>query len=67
MTDDLAKQSAYEVKRRSRVPATHATVEYRVTFRDGSEKIERVIGLSQIVAHWPHAVQITRCDWGGFY
>jgi len=66
--NDVEKQAAYEAKRRGSVPpTTHATVEYRVTFRDGTEKIERVIGLSEIVAYWPDAVQITRCDWGGFY
>lgn len=67
MTDDLTKQTAYEAKRRSRVPATHQTFEYRVILRGGTEKIERVIGLSEIAAYWPDAVQITRLDWGGFF
>jgi hypothetical protein len=35
---------------------------------DGSEKIERVIGLSQIAAYWPDAIKIERVDaCGGFY
>lgn len=66
MTDP--KQAAYEAKRRhvTRAQAA-ATVEYRVTFRDGREITERVIGLSEIAAYHPDAVRIERMDWGGFY
>lgn len=68
VTDHEQKQAAYAAKRK------HATrleqvpmVDYRVQFRDGREVIERVIGLSEVAAYHPDAVQITRCDWGGFY
>lgn len=60
------KQRAYQAKRPKLVP-DYETVEYRVTMRDGTEKIERAIGLSQIAAYYPDAVQVTRTDWGGFY
>ena len=62
------KQRAYEAKRRevTRLAAV-PMVEFRIIFRDGSEKVERAIGLSQIAAYYPDACQITRCDWGGFY
>ena len=65
MTD---KQAAYEAKRRAATGlAAVPMVEYRIVFRDGTEKVERAIGLSQIAAYYPEAVQVTRCDWGGFY
>ena len=66
MTAD--KQRAYEAKRRevTRMAAV-PMVEFRIIFRDGTEKTERVIGFSQVAAYYPEAVQITRCDWGGFY
>lgn len=65
---DAKKQASYEAKRRAVTGiAAVPTVEFRVVMRDGTEKIERVIGLSQVAAYWPDAVQITRCDWGGFW
>jgi hypothetical protein len=68
MTDLTAeqKQAKYAASRPKLVEA-YPTIEYRVTMRDGTEKIERVIGLSQIAAYYPDAVQVTRTDWGGFY
>ena len=62
------KQAAYEAKRRDVTGlAAVPMVEYRIIFRDGVEKTERAIGLSQIAAYYPDCVQVTRCDWGGFY
>ena len=63
--NDAEKQRAYEAKRATGLKPE--MVEYRVTMRDGTEKIERVIGLSEIAAYYPGAVQVTRTDWGGFY
>lgn len=60
------KQAKYAASRPKLAP-THQTFEFRVTMRDGTEKIERVIGLSEIAAYYPDAVQVTRTDWGGFY
>lgn len=66
MTAD--KQRAYEAKRRAATGmASVPMIEYCVTMPDGTEKTERAIGLSQVAAYYPEAVQITRCDWGGFY
>ena len=66
MSTDAAKQAAYAAKRAKLLP-TYPTIEYRITFRDGTEKTERVVGPSQVVALYPDAVQITRTDWGGFW
>ena len=53
MTD---KQAAYEAKRREVTgqPAVQKFT-YRVTLPDGTEVIERVIGLSEIAAYYPQA------------
>lgn len=67
MTDDLAKQRAYEAKRPKVGAERYPTTEFRVVTRDGRERIERAIGLSQIEAHWPDWVRIERVDWGGFF
>jgi hypothetical protein len=69
MSDHEAKQAAYAAKR-PKLAEQYPTIEYRVMFRDGSDRIERVIGMSQIAAYWPDAVQVTRLDWdgaGGFW
>ena len=66
MTAD--KQRAYEAKRREVTGmAAVPMVEFRIIFRDGTEKTERAIGLSQIAAYYPDCVQVSRCDWSGFW
>ena len=68
MSEHEAKQAAYAAKRATVTRAKYPTVEYRVTLPDGSEKIERVIGLSQIAAYWPDAIKVERIDaCGGFW
>jgi len=68
VTDHVRKQREYEAKRLKVAGAQYQTVEYRVFLPDGTEKIERAIGLSQIAAYWPDAIKIERVDaCGGFY
>jgi len=68
---DAEKQAIYAIyqAKRARVGmSTVAMIDYRVTLPDGSEMVERVIGLSQIAAYWPEAIKIERVDaCGGFY
>ncbi len=59
--------SDHEVKR-SKLAEQYPTIEYRVFMPDGREFIERAIGLSVIVAHYPQAWRVERVDMsGGFY
>jgi hypothetical protein len=68
MTDHIAKQRAYEAKRLRLADAKYPTIEYRVYLPGGVEKIERAIGLSQVVAHYPEAWRVERVDAaGGFW
>jgi len=67
MTDE-EKQANYAAKRARTGMSAVAMIDYRVTLPDGSEMIERVIGLSQIAAYWPEAIKIERVNaCGGFY
>jgi hypothetical protein len=65
VTDHLAKQAAYAAKRAQHTQAErYPTILYRVVLPDDSEKIERVIGLSQIAAYYPDAKRIERLNDG---
>ena len=67
MTDHEAKQAAYAAKR-PKLAEQYPTIEYRVFMPDGREFIERAIGMSVIVAHYPQAWRVERVDMsGGFY
>ena len=67
MTDE-EKQANYAAKCARTGISAVPMIDYRVTLPDGAEKIERVIGLSQIAAYWPEAIKIERVDaCGGFY
>jgi hypothetical protein len=67
MTDHQAKQAAYAAKR-PKLAEQYPTIEYRVFMPDGREFIERAIGMSVIVAHYPQAWRVERVDMsGGFY
>jgi hypothetical protein len=66
MSDHERKQREYEAKR-PKLTEQYPTIAYRVFLPDGSEKIERAIGLSQIAAYYPDAVMIQRCDVAGFW
>jgi len=62
------KQAVYAAKRARTGMSAVPMIDYRVTLPDGTEKIERVIGLSQIAAYWPQAIKIERVNaCGGFY
>jgi hypothetical protein len=68
MTDHDAKQAAYAANRPKIANPKYPTREYRVTLPDGSEKIERVIGLSQIAAYYPDAIRVELVEEvGGFW
>jgi len=70
MSDHDAKQAAYAAKRATVTRAQYPTILYRVVLPDDSEKIERVIGLSQIAAYYPDAKRIERLsdgDKAGFW
>jgi hypothetical protein len=67
MTDHEAKQRAYEAKR-PKLAEQYPTIEFRVFLPGGEERIERAIGMSVIVAHYPQAWRVERVDMsGGFY
>ncbi len=67
MSEHEAKQAAYAAKR-PKLAEQYPTIEYRVFLPDGREFIERAIGLSVIVAHYPQAWRVERVDMsGGFY
>ena len=68
MSDAAAKQAAYAAQRAANTRLGGVPmVSYRVVLPDGTERLERVIGLSQIAAMWPEAVRVTRADFGGFW
>lgn len=63
---DAEKQEKYAASRhRADIPRP-ATVEYRVTLRDGRVFTEHVTGgLTEIAVLWPLAVKVERMDAGG--
>jgi hypothetical protein len=63
MSDHDAKQRAYEAKR-PKLVEQYPTIEYRVFMPDGREFIERAIGMSVIVAHYPQAWRVERVSDG---
>ena len=69
MTDLTAeqKQARYAASRPKLGEERYRMEDFRIVFRDGTEKTERAIGFSQIAALYPDAVRLERCDWGGFY
>jgi hypothetical protein len=67
VSEHEAKQAAYAAKR-PKLAEQYPTIEYRVFLPDGREFIERAIGMSVIVAHYPEAIKIERVDaMGGFW
>jgi hypothetical protein len=67
MSEHERKQAAYAAKR-PKLAEQYPTIEYRVFLPDGREFIERAIGLSVIVAHYPQAWRVERVDAaGGFW
>jgi hypothetical protein len=68
VSDHEEKQRRYAAKRPKLAEPKYSTREYRVTLPDGSERIERVIGLSQIAAYWPDAIRVELVEAvGGFW
>jgi len=67
MNDHERLQAAYAAKR-PKLAEQYPTIEFRVFLPGGEEKIERAIGMSVIVAHYPQAWRVERVDMaGGFY
>jgi hypothetical protein len=67
MSDHERKQAAYEAKR-PKLTEQYPTIDFRIYLPGGVEKIERAIGMSVIVAHYPQAWRVERVDMsGGFY
>ena len=59
MSEHQARQARYQAKRQAVTGATKMDLRtYRVTLPDGSEVVERCIGLSQVAAEHPEAVKV---------